>query len=134
MRNKYTNEYYRILKAIFPLKDFYEAKFLKDFKNSLIEFSNEHPNSTFDDLIIEFGTPQEVLLEYMDTQDYLLTSKKIKNRSYKNFFVICIMIILFIGMSSYILFLLKLNREVERSIPNQVETIIEYKEGFDENE
>lgn len=128
MRNKCINEYYRILKAMFPIKDIYEVKFLKDFKNSLIEFVNEYPNSTFDDLIIEFGTPQEVLLEYMDTQDYLQTSKKIKNRSYKKIFVTCLIICLFIGMSSYILFLLKLNREVERSIPNQVETIIEYKE------
>ena len=43
MQNKYVKDYYRILKSIFPLKTFYEGKFLKEFKMSLIEYSIEHP-------------------------------------------------------------------------------------------
>ena len=68
MQNKYVKDYYRILKSIFPLKTFYEGKFLKEFKMSLIEYSIEHPHCTFNDLIEEFGTPQEILLEYMNAR------------------------------------------------------------------
>lgn len=125
MRNNCISEYYRILKAIFPLKSYYEAKFLKDFKNSLIEFYNNNPNCTFDDLTIEFGTPQEVLLEYMDTQDFLVTAKAIKKQTTKKYLFFTCVIILFLSMFIYILFLYNLKEKVENAIPDNINTVIE---------
>ena len=95
MQSDCVKEYYRILKAIFPLKSYYEAKFLKEYKNSLIEFSNHKNHCTFDDLVEEFGSPQEVLLEYMDAQDSTETSAAIKKTEYKKIYssILCIIFV-----------------------------------------
>lgn len=124
MQNKYVKDYYRILKSIFPLKTFYEGKFLKEFKMSLIEYSIEHPHCTFNDLIEEFGTPQEILLEYMNAQDYTETVKDIKKQTSKKIFLTFIFILFLLSITIYTFFLFNLKKEVEKAIPTSIDTII----------
>lgn len=124
MQSNCVTEYYRILKAIFPLKSYYEAKFLKEYKNSLIEFSNHKNSCTFDDLVAEFGSPQEVLLEYMDAQDSLKTSAAIKKQNTRKYILLSCALFLFLGLLIYTAFLYDLNQKVERAIPDKVNTTI----------
>ena len=64
--SKAAQEYYFILKSIFPKVTVEEGRFLKEFKTSLIEFTLVHPQCTYDTLIEEFGTPQDILHEYLN--------------------------------------------------------------------
>lgn len=125
MRNSCVKEYYRILKAIFPLKSYYEAKFLKEFKNSLIEFSNNKNVCTFEDLVKEFGSPQEVLHEYMDTQDFIETSTAIKKQNTKKYILWVCVIFLILGLAFYTIFLYDLSKKVEKAIPATINTTID---------
>ena len=61
--NKAASEYYFLLKSIFPKITYEEARFLKEMKADIIEFSLTHPNCTYDTLVEEFGSPQDILLE-----------------------------------------------------------------------
>ncbi|MBE5062746.1 hypothetical protein INF30_05670 [Lachnospiraceae bacterium DSM 108991] len=132
MQSDCVKEYYRILKAIFPLKSYYEAKFLKEYKNSLIEFSNHKNHCTFDDLVAEFGSPQEVLLEYMDAQDSTETSAAIKKQNTRKYILLSCALFLFLGLLIYTTFLYGLNQKVEKAIPDKVNTtIIDDKEEYD---
>ena len=124
MRNNCVKEYYRILKAIFPLKSYYEAKFLKEFKNSLIEFSNTRRHCTFEDLVNEFGSPQEVLHEYMDAQDFIETSTAIKKQNIKKYFLLFCVLLLFLVLLLYTIFLHGLSEKVEQAIPDAISTTI----------
>ncbi|MBM6745632.1 hypothetical protein H6A32_15315 [Drancourtella massiliensis] len=124
MRNDSVNKYYRELKALFPLKTYYEIKFLKEFKNSLIEFSGQISNCTYDDLCKEFGTPQEIFLEYMNTEDYENEPKTIWNDQIRKNIIAIVSILLIIGIVIYFLFLSDLKNKVEQSIPYETETTI----------
>lgn len=124
MRNNCVKEYYRILKAIFPLKSYYEAKFLKEFKNSLIEFSNNKNVCTFEDLVAEFGSPQEVLHEYMDAQDFTETSTAIKKQTAKKYLLWSCIIFLLLSLLFYTIFLYNLSEKVEKAIPETINTTI----------
>ena len=124
MRNDSVNKYYRELKALFPLKTYYEIKFLKEFKNSLIEFSGQISNCTYDDLCKEFGTPQEIFLEYMNTEDYENEPKTIWNDQIRKNIIAIVSILLIIGIVIYFLFLSDLKNKVEQSIPFETETTI----------
>lgn len=78
--NKAAQEYYFILKSIFPKVTYEEGRFLKEFKTSLIEFTLAHPHCTYETLEEEFGTPQDILYEFFNMQDTLELSQSIKNR------------------------------------------------------
>ena len=69
--NKAAQEYYFILKSIFPKVTYEEGRFLKEFKTSLIEFTLAHPHCTYETLEEEFGTPQDILYEFFNMQDTL---------------------------------------------------------------
>lgn len=124
MQSNCVTEYYRILKAIFPQKSYYEAKFLKEYKNSLIEFSNHKSSCTFDDLVAEFGSPQEVLLEYMDAQDSIETSAAIKKQNTRKYILLSCALFLLLALLIYTAFLYDLKQKVEKAIPDEVSTTI----------
>ena len=124
MRNKCIQEYYHALKTIFPLHSYYEAKFLKEFKVSLIEYSYHNTNCTYEDLVKEFGSPQEVFQEYMDTQDpksKCYETDKIKIR--KSIMVVAASIIS-ICILVYLFNLFNLKAQVQETIPDKIETTI----------
>lgn len=41
-------------------------EFLAELKNNLMEYSEDHPNYTMDELIEQFGTPEDIAKEFLD--------------------------------------------------------------------
>lgn len=78
---KSINQYYGLLKALFPHISFNEGRFLRDYRMELIEYCKRHPSCTYEGLIKEFGYPEDILHEYISNQktEYLLLSLKRKN-------------------------------------------------------
>lgn len=89
--SKAAQEYYFILKSIFPKVTVEEGRFLKEFKTSLIEFTLVHPQCTYDTLIEEFGTPQDILHEYLDMHDANKLTHAIKKHNYKKLVLLIIL-------------------------------------------
>lgn len=83
MKNQSIQEvkkYMQVLKTLFPLITIREGRFLRDIRIELIEFCKRHPDTTYEEISEEFGYPEDVLKEYIATQDgdYLLKSLKRK--------------------------------------------------------
>lgn len=74
MKNKAVAKYIKILKELFLNLNYMEGKFLKDFRSNLIEYTIRHPGCSYEELVSEFGRPEEVLCDYISAQDsdYLL--------------------------------------------------------------
>lgn len=85
MRNINVTKYYMILKGLFPQINFSEGRFLKDFKDCLIEFAKMNPSCSYEDLINEFGTPEEIVHDYILGKDFEYLFKLFKRKSYMKY-------------------------------------------------
>ena len=105
MKNKYCMQYYKVLKGLFPRLSFWNGKFLKDVKTQLSAFSILHPNATYDDVVNAFGQPEEVVEEYLNSQDSSQLHNKVLVHRYirLTFYSILIALALFI-IGTYALF------------------------------
>lgn len=105
MRNKYCVQYYKVLKGLFPRLSFCNGKFLRDVKTQLRDFSILHPNATYDDVVYAFGLPEEVVEEYLNSQDSSQLHNKVLVHRYIRmaFYGILIILALFI-VGTYVLF------------------------------
>lgn len=105
MRNKYCVQYYKVLKGLFPRLSFWNGKFLRDVKTQLRNFSILHPNATYDDVVYAFGLPEEVVEEYLNSQDSSQLHNKVLVHRYIRmaFYGILIILALFI-VGTYVLF------------------------------
>lgn len=104
MKNSGTIKYFSILKAIFPRINFQEGRFLKDFRTQLEEYSMLHPGCTYDDIVNKFGTPEDVLSDYLCDQnsDYILSC--IKKKKFKWILLIIIVTVAFMCTISFLFF------------------------------
>ena len=105
MKNKYCMQYYKVLKGLFPRLSFWNGKFLKDVKTQLSAFSILHPNATYNDVVNAFGQPEEVVEEYLNSQDSSQLHNKVLVHRYIRmaFYGILIILALFI-VGTYVLF------------------------------
>ena len=118
--SKAAQEYYFILKSIFPKVTVEEGRFLKEFKTSLIEFTLVHPQCTYDTLIEEFGTPQDILHEYLDTHDANKLTHAIKKPNYKKLVLLIILAGVLICCTAYCIFLIHAAKKLSSQIPDKV--------------
>lgn len=72
--------YMGVLKTLFPLITIREGRFLRDVRVELMEYCKRHPDITYEKIGEEFGYPEDVLKEYIASQDgdYLLKALKRK--------------------------------------------------------
>lgn len=73
--------YLGVLKTLFPLITIREGRFLRDMRVELMEYCKRHPDVTYEEINEEFGYPEDVLKEYIASQDgnYLLKTLKKKH-------------------------------------------------------
>lgn len=71
----YMNEVKKELYRLTPADDF-----LNELRNNLIDFSEDNPNCSMDDLIEQFGEPEEIAKEFLDST-FTYTPKMIAKRS-----------------------------------------------------
>lgn len=60
MNNKNINKYLRMVKQIHHGKRSTKKKFVSELKDALLCFCDEHPNSTYSDIVEEFGRPSDI--------------------------------------------------------------------------
>lgn len=120
--------YIKDIRLLFPVYHKYEKRFFADFQANVQEYIDIHPESTMDSLIEVFGTPKDVICEYlssMDSEYYLTHIKSAKNIKFGIFIaMIAVIILLMLKM----VFLLQVKEEAEKAIVTTEQTIIEYKD------
>ncbi|WP_394920618.1 DUF6120 family protein [uncultured Robinsoniella sp.] len=119
--------YTRNIRLLFPVYHKYEKRFFMDFQTNVQEYVDVHPECSMDNLIEEFGTPKDVICEYlssMDSEYYLTHIKSSKNIKFGIFITTIAIVILFMLR---VIFLLQVKQEAEKAIVTTEQTIIEYK-------
>lgn len=81
MRDKGVAKYMKILKELFLNINYEEGKFLKNFRADITEYAMRHPNCDYDELVKEYGPPEEIFCGYLSVQDsdYILECINKKN-------------------------------------------------------
>lgn len=118
----YMNEVKKELYKLTPAEDF-----LNELKNNLLDFSEDNPNCSLDDLIEQFGKPEEIAKEFLDnTSTY--TPKAIAKRNKRKKIIISLLCILLIIA---VVYCIRLSMQTQ-SKATDVITI--YEESISENE
>lgn len=128
MKNRAVKQYYRILRGLFKSINFCEGKFLKSYREMLNEYAILNPQCTYNDLVLRFGTPQEVFTDYINEQDPGEVIKMIKKNNGKKILLVSLIMILVVGIISLSVrcyFLYRLYQEVSNSIVVTEEIIIQ---------
>lgn len=125
IKNKFCIQYYRVLKGLFPRLSFWDGKFLKDVKAQLTVFSVSHPNATYDDVINTFGLPEEVVEEFLNSQDSDKLHNKVLVHRYIRITFYCILAALLLFVAGTYIFFFTSYQEFLRLRPTISETTVE---------
>ena len=119
-------KYIRRCKQLFPVYGKYEHQFLKRLQQQANEFIAQNPNITYEELVTQFGSPKDIVVGYYDTidDDYLLKKLNLVKTIRRFFFTIVLVVVLFIGYRSYILY--KVWLEAQEPVILYEESTIEY--------
>ena len=100
MKKEELNQYFTEIKTLFPIYSKKEKRFLADFKESVAVFLEENPDSSMEDILNRFASPEEVVLTYIrEAYDSHELCKKLRFRKA----VKRILIVLLIAMLAYYL-------------------------------
>lgn len=102
MTNHHIKKYLKQVKILLPIYSKQEKRFLKDLKNDIIEYSNTNSETTLEDLINEFGSPNVVVHDYIESVDLDYIIKRISVRKVVSRGVVIILLLAFIGFSAFI--------------------------------
>ena len=91
--NKEIKKYIKYVKKIIPFYSKDKKEFLKLLTQKIIEFSNTQPNCTYQNIIDEFGSPNEVAGSYIETLDSDEIIKKLNKKKIINIFISVIIIL-----------------------------------------
>lgn len=105
MKNKNIRKYYLLIKILFPKINFSEGKFLHELKLSLIELEADNHNLTYEDIVNTFGSPETLVSDYISNQDPDYIIQCIKKKKIKKTIISVIILVLLLGLASWIFFL-----------------------------
>lgn len=92
--------YISILKSYFPFVNFEERRFICDLRREMIEYAKDNPFVTYEKLLEEYGSPEDIAEEYIYIQSNDLFSEYLKKkelwkfiiRSFLGFLLVCFII------------------------------------------
>ena len=120
-------KYIKYVKKIIPIHSKDKKEFIQLLTQKIIEFSNEHDSCSYQDIVDEFGRPNEVAGSYIETLDSDEIIKKLNKKKIINIFisVIIILCISVWGFDRY-----RINQLIDEAIHTKMKTYTaeEYKE------
>lgn len=119
------NRYYQRIRILLPIHDVFAKKFLRDFKSSVEETLERSTYHTIEDVILHFGSPEQIAYDYIASIDSEHLFKTLHTRHYiKTIFTVIIVIILIFGLFR-IWNLYQIHEELERGLIVREITVIE---------
>ena len=125
--NKEIKKYIKYVKKIIPFYSKDKKEFLKLLTQKIIEFSNTQPNCTYQNIIDEFGSPNEVAGSYIETLNSDEIIKKLNKKKIINIFI-SVIIILYISVWGFERY--RINQLIDEAKHTKMKTYTaeEYKE------
>lgn len=126
MKHNFIQTYIQNIKTLMPLHGQKERKFLNDMEDSITAFVEKNSNSDYQLLVDTFGTPQQVVCDYISSQDSEIIIPHLqKTKFIKRSIIFTAFLILFLVCISRQIFLMKLRKEILEQQPVTVEKILE---------
>lgn len=121
--DKYLNNVQKALHHLIP-----DEPYLSDLRTNLEEYVQQFPGCTYEDLVSQFGSPENVAQDFIDTVKPNSISHRVKLRKSN--------ILIFITLTSVIIFLLLFVHALSRNriVHSEDETIIYKSISVDESE
>lgn len=96
-------QYMKEISSLIPNVYSNKSQFLSDIKHNIVLYVKENPDTTWDDILLEFGSPSEVAGSILAEHEDLNRSGIVKPRLHLHFFIIaiCVTIILSIFAFQY---------------------------------
>ena len=118
-------KYLRNCKRLFPVYGKRERQFIKKLRDRIQEHIDSSPNLTYEELVEQFGSPKDIVIEYYNTvdDDYLL--RKTNLVKYLKIVLFSALAIVLIYYGTHFVLLYKSYQDVQDSIIIHEETIIE---------
>ena len=86
-------KYIKYVKKIIPIHSKDKKEFIQLLTQKIIEFSNEHDSCSYQDIVDEFGSPNEVAGSYIETLNSDEIIKKLNKKKIINIFISVIIIL-----------------------------------------
>ena len=117
-------KYLRNCKRLFPVYGKRERQFIKKLRDRIQEHIDSSPNLTYEELVEQFGSPKDIVIEYYNTvdDDYLL--RKTNLVKYLKIVLFSALAIVLIYYGTHFVLLYKSYQDVQDSIIIHEETII----------
>lgn len=97
------NKYIQQCKSLFPVYGKLERTFLNRLKVQVNEHLDLFPDISYDELVKQFGSPREVVMEYYDNieDDYLLSKIDLAKKVKKFLLFIAVLFLVYFFYQSY---------------------------------
>lgn len=77
--------FYQRVRCLFPSIGIKEGRFLKELRYHLQDFSFSHPNAGYEEITAFFGTPEEIVKNYIESEGIENVVKRFTVRKYLRF-------------------------------------------------
>lgn len=118
-------KYLRNCRRLFPIYGKYERRFMNRLKEQIQEHIDSSSNLNYEELVEQFGSPKDIVVEYYNSvdDDYLLKKTNLVKQIKRVLFVILTVVLIYFAVNFVLLY--KSYKDVQDSIIIHEETIIE---------
>ena len=125
MSNKHAKNYLNQIKYLFPMFSKHEKRFLNDLTASIENYLHDNPSASYDSICSEFGTPQDVIADYIEALDIEYIIKRLKTRRIVRKILFTLLITLIIALVIYTFFAYQSYLDAKSAIPTKEIIVIE---------
>lgn len=124
MNDHEITKYIKQVRTLLPLYSRNEKRYLQEFTDSIKEFCASNPSITIGDLVSHYGTPADIVHDYIESYDTTMLIQRISLRSTIRRFFTVVLILLTIALLVFTGFAYKNYLNVKNTIVTHTETII----------
>lgn len=82
------NKYYKEIRKALSIEGREKKKFVCELKSSIDEFLVRNPETSYPEILEQFGTPEAIVLSFMEQEDREQTVKRVYEKSWLYGFVV----------------------------------------------
>ncbi len=117
-------KYLKNIWTIMPVHTKKEKLYLNELEKHLNEYLDDHPQCSYDDIVLQFGEPKDIVVEYIQNSDENDLIKRMKLKSIIQkflifFSVVCTILAIWFGVLWY-----DYMQDAKNSIIYEIETTI----------
>ena len=125
IQNKEIREYISNIKILLPVYSKSERLFIKQLSDNIEDYVDNNADVSMKDIIGQFGNPNEVVQNYIETMDTDKLIKRISSSKLIQRIFIIILITAVIGLVIFGTFCYKGYQYYKKTVVTEIETVIE---------